>query len=266
VHNPLLYSVGFWAAMAAAVGALLAAAGIGYRLGKRQGDGSEQERSQVSQLQSSVLGLLALLLGFTFAMAQGRYETRRELTADDANAISTAYLRAQTLSEPYRGRITGLLRQYVNVEVQVYLVSDDLDRLGEIRQQANRLQRELWAQAAGLAASEPRAVTTGLLLTALNDLIELHGKRVAALRSRVPFAIWRVLLFVGLAAMGLTGYACGRGGHRVWIAIVVVALVISSVAVVIVDLDRPVAGPTQISQQALLDARDSMQDPGVWPR
>jgi hypothetical protein len=258
VQPSFFYTLGFWSGLFAALVMVLLAAEIGFRLGRRQGQGSLQERSAVSQLQASLLGLLALLLGFTFAMAQSRYEMRRELTVDDANAIGTTYLRARTLPEPYRGRIAGLLRQYIDVELQVYPVSDDPRRLDEVRRQARQLQQELWSQAAELAARDP-SVIVGLFLSTLNDTIDLHGKRAAALMARVPLSVWRVLWFVSVVSMGLTGYGCGRGGHRSWAVVLIVALAITSVALVIVDLDRPIVGPAQISQQPLLDLRDTMR-------
>lgn len=259
MRESFLYSLGFWVGMLWLLGAMLLVTEIGYRVGRRRGEGKAQERSEISLLQASLLGLLALLIGFTFAMSQSRYEMRRELTVDDANAIGTTYLRAQTLPEPYRGRISNLLRQYVEAELHIYPASGHLDRLRQVRGQVGVLQRQLWAQAAELAAKDRRSVVTGLFLITLNEMIDLHGKRTAALAARVPRSIWQVLVFAAVAAMGLTGYACGRGGSRNWTAVAVLALVIASVTVVIADLDRPVAGPAQISQQALLDVRELMR-------
>jgi len=95
----------------AIMAALVAAATIGYRghlwLLHRSG---ETEPESHDHLLSAVLGLLALLLGFTFSLALNRYEARRDLVVQEANAIGTAWLRAQLLEPPNKAAMSGLLR------------------------------------------------------------------------------------------------------------------------------------------------------------
>src|SRR5579864_1446616 len=50
-------------------------------------------------LLSAMLGLLGLLIAFTFGTAASRFDVRRTLVRDEANAIGTTYLRIQTLDE-----------------------------------------------------------------------------------------------------------------------------------------------------------------------
>src|SRR5881394_263672 len=61
-----------------------------------------REITQEGNIVGAYLGLLALLLAFTYSLSLSRYEQRRSLVTQEANAIGTAYLRAQLLDEPHR--------------------------------------------------------------------------------------------------------------------------------------------------------------------
>src|SRR5438105_2447633 len=110
--SELLYGIPLWILFLAFVGLLLALVETGYRLGRRQPT-DDQERSQVGVIQGALLALLGLLLGFSFSMAATRFEARKQLVLDEANAIGTAYLRAQLLPERQRDQVLSLLRRYV---------------------------------------------------------------------------------------------------------------------------------------------------------
>ena len=72
--------------------AILAAIELGHWLGVR---GGGETAGNVSTLEGAVIGLLALILGFTFAMSLSRFETRRDAILTEANAIGTTALRAR---------------------------------------------------------------------------------------------------------------------------------------------------------------------------
>src|SRR4030081_2086479 len=65
---------------------------IGWQLGIRTKGGGG---SNITTLESAILGLLALMLAFTFSMALARFEARRDALLNEANAIGTAALRAR---------------------------------------------------------------------------------------------------------------------------------------------------------------------------
>ena len=91
---------------------------------------------------SAVLGLLALMLGFTLAMAVDRYETRRALVLEEANAIGTTYLRAQLFGEPHRARLSKLLVEYNDNRLALALARrNDVPTLLEpIRKEVNHAE------------------------------------------------------------------------------------------------------------------------------
>ena len=89
-----IYLLDHWYLTLAIIVILVLVAEVGFRLGHRhQGRVDDNYRSQLSTMQASTLGLLALLLGFTFALAAARFEARKALVLKEANAIGTAYLR-----------------------------------------------------------------------------------------------------------------------------------------------------------------------------
>lgn len=250
-----------WLFFAANLGLLLLATEGGFRLGRRtKARTPEAAKSQVSSIQAAVLGLLALLLGFTFSMTLSRYDTRRELVLKEANAIGTAILRSGLLPKPHRMESARLLRQYVDVRLefaQTRLVEQQ--KLRAVNDQTEQLHQQLWSHAIAVAEMDPRSVMAGLYVQALNDVIDLYSKRLMALESHVPVSILMLLSLVAYLAMGLTGYVCGLAGHRNFLVALTEVVLIAAVLLLIVDLDRPLQGLIQVSQQSMIDLHDSLK-------
>jgi hypothetical protein len=234
---------------------LLVAAELGFRVGRRIRE--PEDRMQASAVQGTVLGLVALLLGFTFSMAMDRYEARKELLRDEANAIGTTLLRAQLLPEPMRSRVPGLLRSYVDTRFELTKDSFLPEKLQQVHQRSLALQDRLWAQAVA-AAAERDSEMTSLFVDSLNETIDMHGKRMAAIRNRIPMWIMALLLLLSTVGLGLTGYASGPSHRRAFLLNALVALLIATVTILIVDLHRPAQGAIQIDMSSMVDLRDSM--------
>ena len=130
------------------VGLLLLALGeVGFRAGLRLFVAKDEPRKgQIGGIQGAVLGLLALLLGFTFSMAVGRYENRRDLVLKEANAIGTTYLRASFLPEAQSKAVEDLLRRYTDTRLSFYNAGSDFTKVAAAENEAGKLQRELWVQ------------------------------------------------------------------------------------------------------------------------
>ncbi len=236
--------------------ALLVAAEAGFRLGRRtRADTGDAIRSQIGTIEGGILGLLGLLLGFTFSMAVSRFDTRKRMAVDEANAIGTASLRGQMLPQPHRTEVADLFRRYVDVRVEV---SRDAGVRGDSDARANRLQEQLWAQAVAGAEKDPRAIPTGLFIQALNDVIDIKEKRTAALENHVPESVLLLLFMVAMVAVGGVGYGCGLGDKRAVIANVALSGLITVVALIIVDLDRPREGLISVGDKNMIELRDSL--------
>lgn len=237
-----------------AVGALE----CGYQLGKwRHKHALEEKATPVGAMVGSVLGLLALMLGFTFSLAAARFEARRLAVLEEANAIGTTYLRARLLPEPQRSKAAKLLREYVDVRVR----GVQQRKIAEAIVQSEKLQEQLWSQATAAAEKNP-SVITGLFVQSLNEVIDLHAKRVlVGMRSRIPTSIWVGLFALAIAGMAAMGYHAGLSMTRRSPAMWILVLSVAGVLFMIADLDRGGEGFLRASQEAMTDLQRTMQPP-----
>jgi len=260
IEEEMLSSLSGTAIYLASIGILIGATETGYRIGRRaQSRIDEKARSQVATIQAAVLGLLALLLGFTFAMSVSRYDMRKQLVLEESNAIGTTFLRTRLLPGPQGEKAAGLLRQYVDARLEFYEAGVHRPSLQAAMKRAGRLQKELWSCAVSAGRADPRAVTTGLYIQSLNELVDLDAKRVTALENHVPESVIHLVYLVAALAMGLTGYSCGLVGHRNLLPTVIASILIASVVLLIVDLDRPRRGLIRVSQQSMVRLRESIR-------
>src|SRR5438045_3012284 len=92
---------------------------IGHRAGLRMSVDTDTLRHEQLVAARDAIGLLlSLLMGFTLAMAIARFDQRKQLLVDEANAIGTAMLWARTLPEPASTKMLGLLREYVDARAR----------------------------------------------------------------------------------------------------------------------------------------------------
>jgi hypothetical protein len=246
----------------ALLGLLFAAEEAGFRVRKRRRLSSgDIEQSDIALILGAVLTLLALMLGFTYAMSQGRFETRRQLVIDEANAIGTTFLRAKTLPEPRSSELQELLRQYTALRVEIAAMKDvSPEWFREMGQRSKQLHDSMWSKAAALASENPNAVVSVFLIP-LNDVIDIHAKRMDAVRSRVPFSIYLVLIGISSVAVGLVGYYFGARRRRMRIPTMMFALLVAAVMWLILDLDQPFRGSITASQQSLIDLQQDLGPP-----
>lgn len=219
----------------------------------------EQHKAEVSAIQGAVLGLLALLLGFTFAMAAQRFEDRKLLIRDEANTLGTVGLRIELLPAQQHAHVRQLLRSYADTRLTLQQTSFVPAKLAETHQRSLRLQEQLWAEAVAAARQEPGSETISLFVSSLNDLIDLHGKQLAAIRNRIPGAIFLLLFLVSVVSLGLAGYGLAPR-RRLSVALtLLLSLLVGSVLLLIVDLHRPARGLVTVSLTSLEEARDGLR-------
>lgn len=226
----------------------------GIILGKKHRLESEKEdRSPIGSIVAASLGLLAFLLAFTFGIAASKFDERRTLVVDEANAIGTTYLRAGYLAEPHQTQIKYLLKEYVSIRLDALKP----EKLAQGLKKSEELQNQLWQQAVDIAEKNPRSVMVGLFIQSLNEVIDLHAKRVnIGIHIRIPIIIWGTLYFVTMLALGSLGYQFGLTQTRFLGITLLLILTFSTVITLIVDLDRPQEGLIKVSQRSLIDLRD----------
>ncbi len=158
-------------------------------------------------LAGAALGLLALMIGFCFAMALSRFEARRDAVLKEANAIGTTALRARMMPEIQQREVLSLLKDYVKIRLDI---TQRLLTEAELRSaidRSNALQEKLWQQAMAAAVTNPAVVPTGLFIQTLNEMIDDQETRLTALRNHVPDIVIVALFGVAATAGAFAGYA-----------------------------------------------------------
>ena len=233
---------------------------LGYRMGRRVLRRSQEEKeAPVSAIVASVLGLLAFILAFTFGMVADRYDARKGLVREEANAIGTAYLRSDFLQEPARAEAAKLFPRYVDLRVSI-AESHSPEFVKKTVAESTLIQARLWDMAVANARRDMNSDVGALYIEALNAVFDLQSLRLAvSLHSRIPAGIWLALYILIILSMTGVGYhtAIAGSSRRSWIT-PIVALAFSLVIAMIVLLDRPQSSFLAVSQQPLLDVRASM--------
>lgn len=248
-----------WAVFPATAAVVVAALEAGHRLGtswhRRGGTQSDMSGATVG----AGMGLLAFMLAFTFNSAAVRYEARRSLVIEDANAIETTWLRAGFLPEPRRTEMRRLLRDYVDLRLEAVKGGANLPL---ILAQSDSLHDCMWAIASNMAEKEPGSIMGGLFVQSLNEMIDIHHKRVTVgVRTRVPPTIWLALYALTAVGMLMMGIHTGLSGARQAATELALALAFSIVLFLIANLDRPQQGVIKVSQQAMTELQEKMRLP-----
>ena len=239
---------------------VLGATAIGLFLGRYLRHRSEHLREPVGVLQAALLGLVGLVLAFGLALAVGRYESRRTAVVDEANAIGTTYLRAQTLPEPIRTQSLERLVRYTDTSIALSETVPNSPKARAAIADGQRLQRELWGLAGQALAEKPVDSSPRLYVETLNEMIDMQTVRVAGLNNRVPGAVLAVEVGGAAVALALLAFylsILGRGVGTVLLAAGLITLLL----LVTFDLDRPRRGLIQVPDAPLVDLRASMELP-----
>lgn len=241
---------------------MLLAIESGYRLGSRSEHVTGEDFKQhVNATSASLLGILALLLGFTFSLSLQRYDSRSEAVVDEANAIGTTYLRSRMLPAGVRDEVGKLLHEYVDLRVKAGEINLTAHQtLSEMAAETGRLHSALWDYARRAVELDPRPVTSGLFVQTLNELIDNYGKRDAELARHVPEFVLILLYITFIMTGAVVGYATGLAGHRPsFVTHILVGLIVILVFIIL-DLDRPRRGWIQVSQKSMLDLQTDIRE------
>jgi hypothetical protein len=252
----LLDSLPLWALFLATVAIVALSVEAGFRLGRyRQQKSDAEKEAPVGAIAGATLGLAAFVLAFAFSLAESRFDARREIVVKESNAIGTCYLRAGLLPAPHAAAAHKLLREYIDVRLQ----AAESGNLDEAMVKSDELHNALWSQATDAANKDPHSIVAGLFIQSLNEVIDVHSELVLiGVRSRIPLAVWLGLYFVTVFAMTALGYHEGLASSRRSPAALALALAFSAVLLLVADLDRPREGMMQVSQQAMIELRDSI--------
>ena len=234
----------------------LVASEIGYRLGAAYTPKHESFARQFDVIRTATFAFVAFLIAFAFSAAGERFVGRLDVIVAEANALGTAWLRADVLPEPQRGALKAALKEYTADRVAMFDTRDP-DELARLLAKVDGLQAKIWAEA--LAGAQNNAPLMALVLPPLNDVIDLHTTHLAQIRRHLPLPIMIVLLATAALSLVLVGFGNGQAGRRSPVLDATYAAVLSVALWMTIDLDHPRQGLIQVSYQPLIDALAAMK-------
>lgn len=252
-----MYELPSWFIAVVLLAGMIAAMWAGQILGRRT-SAAEPQRDHANTVQASLLGLLALLLGFTFSLALNRFDDRSEAVIAEANALGTAYFRTDLLSAERSQEAKRLLERYGGLRVSGgKLAASDAVARSAMRKEVYVLTGELWRLAADENRENPGPAAVSFA-TALNDAFDAFSSRDAAIDRHVPELVLYLLFGTFLLLSAVMGYSSAISGVRPGIPVFSLMILIVVLVFLIIDLDRPRRGIIAIDQGPLRDAVSGM--------
>jgi hypothetical protein len=249
------FELPLWAVFILTLLVTLLSVELGYRWADfRQKRSQKEVEAPVGAMVGATLALLAFILGFSFSIAADAFHARKEAVVREANAIRSTYLLAKLLPEPHGTEIRKILGEYVHERLQwVGVEQVPAGRSGEV------MLRQLWEHTVAVGVQNPGNVD--VFLDSVNEVTRLRMERLNLReRSRIPLPYMITLLLLSILAHTAMGYHGGVAGTTRSPVLLVVATAFSLVLLLITDLDRPGEGFVNVSQQAMIDLRDSMTE------
>ena len=232
-----------------------------FETGRRIAENRGGAPSGSGVVDGAVFGLLGLLIAFTFSGAVSRFDTRRHLVVDEANAIGTAYLRLDLLPQSAQPALRESFRRYVDSRLAVYQKLPDVRAAKEELARSTSLQSEIWAQAVAACRADAPPSAAMLLLPALNEMIDITTVRTVAAETHPPTIIFAMLAALALASSLLAGHSMVGTSTRSWLHMLVFAATMAIAVYVILDLEFPRLGLIRLDafDKVLVEVRQSMK-------
>lgn len=232
---------------------------------KRHPERQQRATDSTGYLVSSALALLGLLIGFTFSMAVERYDERRHAVNEEANAISTVYVRAGLFNEPIASRLQANIAHYAAERRDFVAAGEDQRALDRIAKETARTQDEIWATMKEALASPDGEGLTTATLTSMNEMFDLASTRQALIEAHIPIMVMAVLIGFAAATAYLLGYGSAHERREHNAATTIVFALVAIAIALIIDLDRPRLGFIKIDQDPMERVIRSISPPKAAP-
>jgi hypothetical protein len=220
---------------------------LGFRYRKFQEAKPAAEKPEsMGSIESSMFGLMALLLGFTFSMALSKFETRRQVIIEESNDIGTAVLRTDLFPDSIRTLLRADFKEYVEARISYYDAGVDADKIDSALKKTNFYSGRLWKRAAMLAQDDRYRTSNLQMIPALNSMIDIVSVRESGRKAKVPPFILTMLLILTLISSFLVGYGY-KGRRRNLVMICIFSLMTTIALYLILELDRPQSGMLNLS-------------------
>jgi hypothetical protein len=214
----------------------------------------EDEREEFGVVQTAILTLLGLLIGFSFSMAVSRYDLRKIYEEAEANAIGTEYVRADLLPASEAAEVRGLLREYLDQRILFYMTRDQSE-LAQINTLTSQLQAKLWSVVQTRGVASPTTVTA-LAVAGMNDVLNSQGYTQFAWWNRIPDAAWGLMVAIAIGCNLLIGYGARRTDKLLFL---VLPIAVSISFFLIADIDSPRRGFIRVQPQNLISLAQSLR-------
>lgn len=209
---------------------------------------------------TAMYALLGLVMAFTYSFTISRADHRKQAIIAEANALGTAFLRADLVSEPNRSELRTVLREYAGTR----LISSGK---GTFAEDAKRIiegslcvQDKLWPLTVRITKESSQGAIDSLIVQSINEVIDMHSVRVAASFDRLPMAVFWLLLFNTSVVLAVSGFNRGLMGNMNRMRMTALVLVLTAVMTTIIDFDRGLDGFVMTSQQSIIDVIADMND------
>jgi hypothetical protein len=235
---------------------------FGLRIGRRRmAEDPEGAQRGLGAVDGAIFGLLGLMIAFTFSGAASRFDARRHLYREEANEIGTAWLRLDLLPAAPQAELRDLFRQYLDSRIEAYTLLPDIAAFRAGLARSAKLQNEIWSKAVVAVRETGSPATQQLILTALNDMIDITTTRTEAMKLHPPMVIFVMLGVLALVASLLAGYGLAGSKGRSWIHILGFIVVMTMTVYVIMDMEFPRFGFINVksADQVLIDLRAGMK-------
>jgi hypothetical protein len=228
---------------------------IGFWLGSVTRSADEPFDRQVGLVRTSTGALVAFLIGFAFSGAASRFINRLDIIVNEANALSTAYLRADTIAEPQRGELKAALKEYTANRASL-LSREGRDQIEALLAKVGGLHERMWRSA--INGTRDDAPLMAVVLPPINEVIDLHATHLAMARRHLPIPIMAVLLGTVAISVGMIGFGNGRVGRRFSLLDAVYGAVLAAALWMTIDLDYPGIGIIRVSNRPVVEALAAM--------
>jgi hypothetical protein len=241
--------------------ALLICLTIFYLLGTMLGDYQKRHRPEakaagIGPLEGSLLGLLALILSFTFSMAASRFDARRAVVIEEANHISTAIARSDMYPDSIRTSFRNDFQQYVEARIAYYEAGRNEEKINNALTTTAQISDRIWQKAMGFYNGSVTTLPHSLMLPELNDMIDVVTTREALRNAKVPDSITWLLIILSLLGSSIIGYSKTEKKND-WIILAIYSLMTVFTVYTIIDLDRARQGfiKTDMENKKIVELR-----------
>jgi ABC-type multidrug transport system fused ATPase/permease subunit len=240
--------------------AILAVIVLGFLIGRRIGRPREgADTSALNTALAAILGVVALVLSFSFSFALARYEQRRQLVVQEANDIGTMYLRTAQLGKPAADSLRGLLRVYTQTRINFYGRDENDPGAQALDQEgSDQLQGRMWGMVSNAVRADPRSQGASLLMQVANDVIDTSAEQLSALHYRLRGPALSLVFLVAILGAMAVGLGFGCTDSRNWIVAIMFAVLMTFLVNTIIDLDSPQSGRIRMNLTPLIIQQQSM--------